>query len=809
MNSSNNQSSYLNKINQVLLNQGETIDLSTQNLIEVPDELLKIRFIKRLNLSGNPLEKLPDWLCEFENLELLDLKDCRLKTLFPEISKLKNLRVLYLSRNDLTELPVGISDLDNLNLLFAKSNKITHLPNWAFNIQTVDYDGNPVVDPPLEIYNRGSEAILNYIREKAKGTKKIYEAKLLIVGEPGAGKTSLMRKLINEKYQLNPSETSTLGIEIQPYFFKSGNNNFRINIWDFGGQEIYHSTHQFFLTKRSLYILLADNRAEDTDFNYWLQTVELLSENSPLLITLNEKQNRKKDINILGMRERFSTLHRAFSFNLATDVQNLKKLKEHIELEVRGLSHMGDELPKSWVEIREKLEKKSKNKPFISDTEYFEICKSIGGYDIKQAQLLSEYFHDIGIFLHFQDNPVLKRWVILKPDWGTQAVYKILDDDIVINSNGFFTKHDIQRLWNNEFYKSMHDELLALMTKFELCYSIEEKKSSYIVPELLQRNRPLYKWDKEKNLTIKYEYEFMPKGIITRFIVRVQEYIENQELVWREGVILKRGDNARAEITQTYGKKEFLIKIYGYEKKEFLTIILYHIDKINNSFKNIKVKKLVPCICSECFENPKPYYYEYEYLKRLQSKNINIDRCNNSLEEIKVNALLDNTFGKDSGNSKSKTRVYISYSTEDNLIKQRFYKHFLPLIKEYGLIVWDQSKITAGNNEKRERNENLSTADIFICLITPNYHTNEVISVDEIEKIIEKAVSGNSLIIPIMMQNTYNDSSPFADYMPISYNRQPIYNNKNIDEALVDVIYQIKDSIIQFNKKRKEMMENN
>ncbi len=48
------------------------------------------------------------------------------------------------------------------------------------------------------------------------------------------------------------------------------NRDFRVNIWDFGGQEVYHSTHQFFLTHRSLYLLVADDRKEDTDFNYWL-----------------------------------------------------------------------------------------------------------------------------------------------------------------------------------------------------------------------------------------------------------------------------------------------------------------------------------------------------------------------------------------------------------------------------------------------------------------------------------------------------------------------------------------------------------
>ena len=48
-------------------------------------------------------------------------------------------------------------------------------------------------------------------------------------------------------------------------------------------KEIYHETHQFFLTERSLYALVADTRAENTDFYHWLDVVELLSNNSPSL----------------------------------------------------------------------------------------------------------------------------------------------------------------------------------------------------------------------------------------------------------------------------------------------------------------------------------------------------------------------------------------------------------------------------------------------------------------------------------------------------------------------------------------------
>ncbi len=94
---------------------------------------------------------------------------------------------------------------------------------------------------------------------------------------------------------------------------------FRVNIWDFGGQEIYHATHQFFLTKRSLYALVADTRKEDTDFYYWLNVVELLSEGSPVLLVKNEKQDRHREISERQLRGQFGNLEKTLSANLATN----------------------------------------------------------------------------------------------------------------------------------------------------------------------------------------------------------------------------------------------------------------------------------------------------------------------------------------------------------------------------------------------------------------------------------------------------------------------------------------------------------
>ncbi|WP_353572982.1 hypothetical protein [Candidatus Albibeggiatoa sp. nov. BB20] len=106
---------------------------------------------------------------------------------------------------------------------------------------------------------------------------------------------------------LNLKKKRPQGIDILKYQFPiNENKQFIAHIWDFGGQEIYHSTHQFFLTKRSLYVLVADTRKEDVRFEYWLQIIELLADDSPIIIIKNEKQDRQCKINEPRLKGRFA-----------------------------------------------------------------------------------------------------------------------------------------------------------------------------------------------------------------------------------------------------------------------------------------------------------------------------------------------------------------------------------------------------------------------------------------------------------------------------------------------------------------------
>jgi hypothetical protein len=156
--------------------------------------------------------------------------------------------------------------------------------------------GCPLVHPTVEIALQGPEAVRNYFREIAEqGVDRLYEAKVLILGEGEAGKTSLLRRLYFPDQPLPTVDETTRGIDVHRQDFPiDGDRNFRLNVWDFGGQQIYHATHQFFLTKNSLYILVDDTKKDDRSihdegFNFWLEVVETLSGSSPLLIFQNEK----------------------------------------------------------------------------------------------------------------------------------------------------------------------------------------------------------------------------------------------------------------------------------------------------------------------------------------------------------------------------------------------------------------------------------------------------------------------------------------------------------------------------------------
>ncbi|MEM7343083.1 MAG: COR domain-containing protein [Chloroflexota bacterium] len=627
------------------LNNLIELNLSRNVLSELPPEIGQLKSLTELNLSENQLSELPPEIGQLNNLIELNLSRNVLSDLPPEIGQLNNLFRLELGndlkvgRNQLSKLPSKIGQLNNLTYLDVSGNQLSELPpeiGQLNNLFGLELDRNPLVNPPPEIVKQGIHAIRNYFIQLEDEAVTLYEAKLLIVGEPGAGKTTLAQKIKDKNYQLQ-DEPSTEGIDIVPWQFSGEKGRpFKVNIWDFGGQEIYQATHQFFLTKRSLYILLVDDRKEDTDFYYWLNTIELLSDNSPVLIVKNEKQGRRRAVALRQLQSQFENLEDA----LPTDLKHntgLADIIDRIQHHLPRLPHIGNELPKTWVDVRAALANSKRD--YISLEKYLDICEEnkITNLDFKLQ--LSEYLHDLGVCLHFQDEPLLNKTVILNPEWGTDAVYNVLDTKEVQRNLGRFTKADLAEIWAEDKYRLMHNELLQLMIKFQICYPLSDFPDTYIAPQLLSEDKPIYEWDNNHNLIMRYRYPFLPKGIITRFIVAIHRLIQNQDNVWKSGVILEKNDTL-AEVIEFYDRREIRIRVQGSHRRDLLTIINYELDAIHHSFENLQVERLIPCYCPKCNNSQRPHAYRYEnLLYRLSNRRFTVE-CDRSFEIMEIRRLM-------------------------------------------------------------------------------------------------------------------------------------------------------------------------
>lgn len=609
-------------------------------------------------------------LSKLKNLKKVDISRC-LITDITALAGSAHLLKLIASYNPITDpsILVGLPKLRRVTFSNTKISDLTPLlpliesgiPILWGKAQKAKKHGIvvkscPLISPPAEIVMQGNDAILNYFKEQnEQGVDHLYEAKLLIVGEGGAGKTSLLRRLYQTELPLPDESETTKGIAIHRHEFKlkdqqtPESRTFRLNVWDFGGQEIYHATHQFFLTKRSLYVLLDDTRKDyknvhDDGFKYWLEAIDLLSEHSPVLIYQNEKDNRSKAIDLPGIKGKFDNVKDCYQGNLENP-NSADKIRDAIEFYAKALPHIGETLPAQWIAIRADIEKEAQGKATITEKEYFGIYSRHLPINQTKALHLSHYLHDLGVFLHFQDDKLLKRTVILQNRWATEAVFRILDDEKIKSKFGRFTSDDFERLWQDTQYIDMHPELLALMQKFELCYPLPDiYPHTWLAPQLLPPSKPieLGNWEQAGDLVLRFNYEFLPKGMISRLMVRQHRFVPRPDLGWASGVLFER-ENTQVLVEIPLKGGEIVLRARGIERKELLSIIASDLDALNDTFPGLddKVTKLIPCNCTKCNGKTSPEFFVQKRLyQRKRDGKLKVE-CPDSYENVDVLELLD------------------------------------------------------------------------------------------------------------------------------------------------------------------------
>ena len=578
----------------------KSLNLSINQLATLPSRIVQLVNLSSLDLYGNKLIDLPREICRLTKLTSLFLSKNQLVSLPAEIGHLVNLTMLSLYDNQLVSLPIEIGQLVNLTSLYLHNNKLIILParfQLLKNLEVLWLEGNPLPIPPEILENKKEpKAILDYYFSHLK--KALNECKVLVVGQGSVGKTSLVQRLVSGKF--NPDESKTQGIAITQWKIKNNqseiendNSKINLNLWDFGGQEIMHATHQFFLTKRSLYLLVLDSRLtqEENRVEYWLKMIQSFGGDSPVLLVGNKTDQHPLDIDRSGLQKKYPNIVGIFETSAATG-NGMDRLRTAIAEQIYNLPHVRDLLPESWFMVKKQLEELGHSKNFINHDEFLSLCiRNEVGEEGSQRTLIS-FMHDLGVILHFQDDPRLEALGILNPQWVTNGVYKILNAHTIFQSKGALSVGMLNEILNlPEYPRDKRLFIVDMMMKFELCYDIYSDKT-FLVPDLLPKDEPFTgEWDSA--LAFQYHYTILPSSVITRFIVRMNEFIH--KTVWRSGVVLKSGDNT-ALVKADMEDKKVYIWVNGAQntRRDFLSAIRSQFDAIHKTITKLEVREKVP-----------------------------------------------------------------------------------------------------------------------------------------------------------------------------------------------------------------------
>ena len=708
--------------------------------------LRELSGLTSLSLSGTNIS---DWsfLRELSGLTSLDLYNASISdgAFLVDLLSSPTLRTLNLEGNSLCVLPSEIFKLNIRIEIECQQMLGSVLP------QSINLFGNPLESPPLEIVQRGHADLMAWFREQAAEVepddgdgdddiRPLEEVKVILLGDGKAGKTSLRKRLMGELVDRNEQQTRGLelqkwDVDVDDWEAKTGERTVKVHFWDFGGQVINHSTHQFFLSRRSLYIVVLDNR-KDEDAEYWLKMIETFGGDSPVLVIMNKiDEHPGFDVNRSFLADKYAGVEpdRFFRLSCFDDAlgDGIDRLKQALLRELAQVDMVRSPWPRRWRNVKQHLE--DRNDDYIEYTAFQQTCVDCGITEEDSQKALVGYLSDLGIALYFPEFGV-GNLQVLNPRWATQAVYRIINAQQLADGKGVLSLeclHEILRKTlesHFEYPGTLHPYVVNLMKKFEVCYELNPK--TILVPDLLEVAEPPVEFPTDNLLRFRYEYDFLPRSVLPRFIVRWHADIDD-ELRWRTGVVVTDEElDARAVVKSDIRDGKIMIDVAGRDRREYFRRIRAEFRKIHDTFAKLSVTEKVP------LPDAPGYDVKYSDLLMHERRGRSTILIGDLNAEYEVRSLLDgierpedrlrdpsnedfrgSVDRRPPGDGPAKFDVFLSHNSLDKADVRTLNEK----IKQRGLRTWlDEEQLKFGDSLSEKLQEILDSCGSAIVCIGPN-----------------------------------------------------------------------------------------
>ena len=574
------------------------------------------------------------------------------------------MQALDLRRLHLCSIDKSIIDL---NLDFCDKDFFYRIDS-EINIHELSLDTQPV-----SLFLQPRPLIEEYFASEMVPVNTI---KCIVLGYGNAGKTYTISRLLNGGTKRNYATKETPGVEIRSYETKRKSGAFTINFWDFGGQEIMYSMHRCFLTERSCYLIVIDNRRADMDMmaqaRFWLKNIATFVSGAPVIIMANmwEKDEYRDDIEVKRLREEFGDsvdLKCVVPISAKTSTKKQFKYEFIDKIEELAESMVSHDMkfPVKWSKIRSELHEMGQGRSnyYISQEDYYSICQKYGVENRDIQNWLLDWFNDLGdCFSYYKSSEgestdLLEEYKVLDPRWITNAIYILITRGYGFidhqRSPGILTKTAIEKILEKaeggviKYIKKYEDfecsYIMRVMEKFELAYDVNKDGETYFIPALLTKKEPDNKRPAKYRQLIKYalKYEFLPSNTLHKLMVRFYDELELSRC-WDKGMVLRNTAIDQWVLLDMGGGDDKLhIEVYACGDDpayKMLNLILKRLQVVNES---LSLKPVHYIITQDEYEQE----IEVEDLLELKNGPRKRDLYQGKKVDYNIDELLRNTFG--------------------------------------------------------------------------------------------------------------------------------------------------------------------
>ncbi|XP_049820088.1 leucine-rich repeat serine/threonine-protein kinase 1 isoform X2 [Aethina tumida] len=525
---------------------------------------LKLDNLRTLILADNQLHRIQ--LATDDDGDLSSTEDEDMER-NPAVSKARlmfpNLSMLDVSNNLLKEIPYNIYELNNLSVLNISGNlDINELPpqmgllSRLWNLNTRGCSLQDPLKSMIDSKKYKTMDIVGYLKSVLEDARPYARMKLMIVGVQGIGKTSLLEQLRQEGVTRRRPEhwakrmgnkninvktsrgtnMSTVGVDIGDWIYEKkvkshSHGPVIFRTWDFGGQKEYYATHQYFLSKRSLYLVvwkITDGHRGINEILQWLVNIQARAPNSPVIIVGTHydvvqefNPNISEDYQQI-IRDRFINIVDAEKCGLPRVLDTIEiscKTRHNVKLlcnliydTVFSLRPPGSKellleqkVPATYLALEDVVNYVASERrangldPVLTADQYRSIVTTEmqqrynrtfrDWAELHQATL---FLHDNGVLLHY-DDATLKDLYFLDPQWLCDMLAHVVTIREInpFARSGVMKLDDLKHIFKTSSIGPMDTRgyIVNLLNKFEVALTWDSR--TLLIPSLLPSEEDL------------------------------------------------------------------------------------------------------------------------------------------------------------------------------------------------------------------------------------------------------------------------------------------------------------------------------